>query len=188
MVLELSNKTLNKYEKSTLMKKFSKHKILLFSLILFIFLIGVDQYIKKIVSKNINLEENFSLIPNIVNLTFVKNYGAAFSIFLKQTKFLIVFTIVIILIFLFFIIENLKEKNVEKNCGNILAATLIVAGGVGNLIDRCLNGYVIDYVKFVFWPLNNFAIFNFADCLVVFGCIIILINYVKTEVLIKNKN
>lgn len=186
-MLGLNNKILKKYGENTLKKKFNKHKMLLCSIILSIFLISTDQYIKYNVSNKINLEEDFSLIPNIINLTFVKNYGAAFSIFFKQTKFLIIFTTLIILIFLFFIIKNfIINNNNNKNKSNIIAATLIISGGIGNLIDRCLNGYVVDYLKFVFWPLNNFAIFNFADCLVVFGCIIILINYVKTEILVKN--
>lgn len=182
----MNNKILKKNRENSFKVKFHKYKILLYSLILSIFLIGADQYIKYIVSSKINLEENFSLIPNIINLTFVKNYGAAFSIFLKQTKFLIIFTILIISIFLFLIVKNLIVSN-KENKSNIFAATLIISGGVGNLIDRCFNGYVVDYLKFVFWPLNNFAIFNFADCLIVFGCAIILINYVKTEILIKNK-
>ena len=58
---------------------------------------------------------------------------------------------------------------------------MLIGGGIGNLLDRIVRGYVIDYIDVSFWPFDSFAIFNFADCLVVIGTILLLVFLLKDE-------
>ncbi len=159
----------------------NKKKIFLIKFLVIIgFLVFIDQYIKNLIVNGLKLEKSFILIPNMVKITHIRNYGAAFSIFFKKTNILIFFTILVITIFIYYLI---KEKNIHSK--NIVPSIMIISGGIGNLLDRIKNGYVIDYVKLIFWPFENFAIFNFADCLVVVGSLLFLLNFVKKEIIKK---
>ena len=153
-----------------------KKRILFFYFILTIFFIFLDQYIKYLIIDNLKLKQSFILVPKILKITYLKNYGAAFSVLFKKTKLLIFFASLIILFFIFYII---KDKVYDKK--KLFFVTMIISGGVGNLIDRYFKGYVVDYINLIFWPFKNFAIFNFADCLVVFGSILFLLKYLKDE-------
>ena len=129
----------------------NKKKVLLFYFILAIFLIFLDQYFKYLIINNLKLKQSFILIPKILRITHLKNYGAAFSILFKKTKLLIFFTSLIILFFIFYLI---KSGICDRK--KLLFITMIISGGVGNLIDRYFKGYVIDYINLIFWPFKNF--------------------------------
>lgn len=159
-----------------LKKSLKKYKALIFALFSCIGLVFIDQFIKNWVIKNVAFDDGFIFIPKILRIGNVRNYGAAFSILSKKTNFLIFFAILIISFFIIYMIKNKQKDKVY-----IFAVTLISAGGVGNLIDRAYKGYVVDYIDLIFWPLNRFAIFNFADCLIVIGSIIIFLKFVKNE-------
>ena len=170
ILLDYSSKIL-KFKKSL-----KKYRAFIFSLFLCIGVVFIDQYIKTWVIKNVAFEDGFIFIPKILRIGNVRNYGAAFSLFFKKTNFLIFFAILIISFFVIYMIKNKPKDKVY-----IFAVTLISAGGIGNLIDRAYKGYVIDYIDLIFWPLEKFAIFNFADCLIVVGSIIILLKFIKSE-------
>ena len=154
-----------------------KNKFLKFSIFLLFFFVFIDQYIKYIVVKRFDLYESCNFIGSLIKIKYVRNYGAAFSVFLNKTKFLIFFTILIIFVFLVFLIRKKIKDNIK-----IFSATVIFAGGIGNLIDRLFRGFVVDYINLKFFP----SIFNFADCLVVFGSILFLSRFIKIEIS-KNK-
>lgn len=103
----------------------------------------------------------------IINLSYCENTGAAFSIFKDKLPFLIIITSLFILFGLYLIIF----KKI-KNPAIVYSVALVIAGGIGNLIDRIFRGYVIDYIEI---RIFRFAIFNFADCCVVIGAILLLI-------------
>ncbi len=153
-------------------KSFKENKFLKFSLVLLVVLVILDQYIKFNVTNKIELGKGYSIIGEILMIKYVRNYGAAFSLLLNKTKFLIFFTFFIILIFIVFLIKRKIEDRIK-----IFSATIIIAGGIGNLIDRLFRGYVVDYVNFNFFP----SIFNFADCLVVVGSLLFLLRFIKSE-------
>ncbi len=157
-------------------KKLKKYKTLIYSLFLCVGLVFLDQYIKNWIVKNINFKGGFILIPKIFKVTYVKNYGAAFSIFFKKTNFLIFFTILVISFFIIYMVKNKPKDKIY-----IFGVTLISAGGIGNLIDRAYKGYVVDYIDLIFGIFYNFPIFNFADCLIVIGSFIILFKFIKKE-------
>ena len=111
------------------------------------------------------------IIPYIIAFqTNGGNTGAAFGIFSKSTTFLIVISIVIVMCMLLVdFILKIKSKTYSIGFG------LILAGAVGNFVDRISLGYVRDFIMFDFW--KTFPIFNFADCCIVVGCILVCIYF-----------
>jgi len=108
----------------------------------------------------------------VLDLTYIENTGGAFGIGNNSTiMFVIANTIVITLITKFII----SKKNDLSTC-ILIDLGLILAGGIGNLIDRIFRGFVIDYIDFN--PLIKYPVFNLADICVVVGCMIIGINLV----------
>jgi len=135
-------------------------------------LVLIDQIIKILVS---NMIESIVIIKNFLNLTYVENTGAAFSILENNTIFLILITFVTL-----FLIYKFLLKNKEFNKLEIITYSLLIGGIIGNLIDRIVYGYVIDYLEFII--LNrHMPIFNFADICIVIGTILFLILTIKEE-------
>ena len=139
--------------------------------IIIAFLVGTDQIIKMWADNNLIGKGSVPFIHfgdiQIINLSYCENTGAAFSIFENNTIFLIIITS----IFLIFGIWAILVKKIKHKLA-LLSVTLILAGGVGNLIDRIFRGYVIDYLEV---KLFRFAVFNFADCCVVIGAIFLAV-------------
>ncbi len=153
--------------------------MLIISLIVAVVLVVVDQIIKVIVDLNMELGQVIPVIKfgenEIFNLKYVLNDGAGFSLFGGQTIFLILTTSLSLIAVLVFMI-----KFAPKNKILFTALTLVLAGGLGNLIDRIFrDGLVIDYIEAGF---INFPIFNFADICVVFGVGFLLVWYIQTEI------
>ena len=112
------------------------------------------------------------IIPNIIAFqTNGGNSGAAFGIFSKSTTFLITFSIIIVLCMLLadFL---LKIKSKAYSIG----FSLVLAGAIGNFVDRIMLGYVRDFIMFDFW--KSFPIFNFADCCIVIGAVVMSIYFI----------
>lgn len=131
-------------------------------LILGTVLLIIDQITKYMVyGKSINIINNFFSIEYSINT------GAAFSLFTGKTVFLIIISIIM----LYYII---KEFYIDKSNINLLSLCLIIAGTLGNLIDRIFKGYVVDFLSFKIFGYY-FPIFNCADVYIVCGAIILLI-------------
>lgn len=142
-------------------------------------LVGIDRLTKWLISSNMQLKESIHIIKigdkEVLNISYYTNDGAAFSKFEGQTTLLIVVTSVVLLI----ILGLLIFKKVKKT-PYIIALSLILGGGAGNLIDRIFNnGLVVDFIDF---RLINFAIFNFADICAVCGAILLLLLVVSDEI------
>lgn len=134
-------------------------------------LILIDQIIKILIS-NIS---NITIIKNFFNLTYVENTGAAFSILQSKRIFLIIVAFVAIFLLYHYLIKNKDLKKIE-----ILIYSLLIGGIIGNLIDRIIYGYVIDYLEFII--LNHYMpIFNFADICIVIGTILFLYETIKED-------
>ena len=129
-------------------------------------LVAVDQGIKLWASVNLQPVGAMPVLPGIVELRFCLNDGMAFSMLAgKQTLLIGVTSLMLlaVLIMLFMRKMPLAER---------IAWTLVLGGGVGNLIDRVLNGVVVDYINVLFM---NFAIFNFADICVCVGVALLIV-------------
>ncbi len=124
-------------------------------------LVGIDQVIKFIVDKYMAVGDSIAVWDGVLHWTYIQNRGAAFGIWQDQRWILVGVTSVLVLAGIFV----LATKKV-KNTFLIWSFSLIIAGGLGNLIDRVFRHFVIDYIEV---RLIHFAIFNFADCCVVIG-------------------
>ena len=169
--------------------------MLIISLVVALVLVGADQLIKYLIVQNyevctgyIKSYYTFSIGDfDVFSLTHIRNSGAGWSILEGKTVFLIAFTSLIMLVILFYMIIQRKTMNKLE----MLSLALILAGGVGNLIDRArmiidpeFTG-VIDYIKLDF---INFPIFNFADMCVVVGGISLIVVFAVLEAKAEKKN
>ena len=111
-----------------------------------------------------------SLLPGLVELTRVHNYGAAWSSFSGMRWLLVAVTAVIVAA----VAALLLRGTVRHPLGRA-ACSLIIAGGLGNILDRVRLGYVVDMFHFVFWP--SYPVFNGADICVVSGAVLGAVYY-----------
>lgn len=145
-----------------------------------IFLIIIDQIAKIAIIKNI-YNSNLTVINGILNFTYTENTGGAFSIGNNSTIMFIIVSIIVIAIITKFIISKKEELSLNIQ----IALSLILSGGIGNLIDRIIRGFVIDFIDFN--PLIKYPIFNIADIYIVVGCVIIGINLIINTINERNK-
>lgn len=124
-------------------------------------LVGIDQAIKLWAVNVLEPVGSMPLIPHIVELRFVLNQGMAFSLLSGKQLFLIVATSAALLLIAYILFFRSRGKHLQQ-----IAMILVLAGGIGNLIDRVLNGEVVDYINLLFM---RFAVFNFADICVCVG-------------------
>ena len=127
----------------------------------------LDQVTKWLAVEFLTKVETVPLIQNVLHLTYLENTGAAFGI-LKNNRwvFLIISTVAIIALLAY--IAKFPPKSKWLGVG----LSFIVGGGIGNIIDRVLLGYVVDFIDF---RLINFAVFNVADSFVCVGAVLVLI-------------
>ena len=131
-------------------------------LIIIFLILSLDQLTKLLVTKSLSFNQSIPLLKGVLHLTLIHNRGAAFGILKNQVPLFIVTSIfAIILIYL-----NLKDKNQGKLYS--VSLSLILAGALGNLIDRIFRGYVIDFLDFRIWP-----VFNVADSAITIGVILL---------------
>lgn len=124
-------------------------------------LVAVDQIVKYLVMTRIPFGDHVPFIPFILELTYVKNTGAAFSIFSEHTWALALVSLVMSAVLALALWKGLFKHPFGKT-----ALTLLLAGAVGNLIDRAFRGFVVDMFNVLFM---HFAVFNVADICVVAG-------------------
>ena len=124
-------------------------------------LIGIDQAIKLWATNVLQPVGAMPLIPHVVELRFVLNPGMAFSLLSGRQLFLIVATSAALILVAYWLLFRSRNDRLQQ-----AALILVLGGGIGNLIDRVLNGEVVDYINPLF---IDFAVFNFADILVCVG-------------------
>lgn len=128
----------------------------------------IDRVIKILVKNFLKLNLKNAIINNFFYLTYCQNKGAAFSIFNGKVFMLILLT----LVFLFFIFYFIKREKTLNNYKSMIYG-LLIGGVLGNFIDRIIYGYVVDYLDFKIMNYD-FAIFNFADMMIVVSVILLL--------------
>lgn len=137
------------------------------SLLLILLLIAADQIIKYICIAFLKPVSSVEVIKGFLNFTYVENRGAAFGILQNQRWLFVAITVVFCFIALYLLFYYKNHSFWSKAAG-----ILIIAGGIGNLIDRIKFGYVVDFVSVSFFP----PVFNFADCCVVIGAAALIIH------------
>jgi len=148
------------------------------SIILAAVLLAFDQFTKKLAVKKLMGKPAFVLIEGVLELDYLENRGVAFGMLQGHRWPILIFGVVLmtVLCWLIFKLPEGKKYSILQ-----IILTCIIAGGIGNMIDRLFYGYVIDFISFV---LINYPIFNVADCYVVCATIalfVMLIFYMKDE-------
>ncbi len=131
-------------------------------------LIGFDQYTKYLAVLHLKGQADYVLIPNIFRLTYVENFGAAFGTMQNRTIVLLLVTSALLL-YLLLLYINLLHRSGYRVLR--LLCLFIMAGGIGNLIDRVQYGFVVDFFNFE-WI--DFPVFNVADCYITCGVFILI--------------
>jgi len=138
-----------------------------FALITTFSVVIVDRVTKLFFSELLSYGESLPVIRNVLHMTLVHNTGIAFGFFKDQGIVFIVVPIIAIFL-LVFNIYYYRQNNEALSRIYIVAFSLILGGAIGNLIDRIVYGYVIDFIDFRIWP-----VFNVADSAITIGAIMI---------------
>ena len=132
-------------------------------------LTALDQLVKFLVRANIPLGDSVPFIPHVMELTYVQNTGAAFSLFSGHTWALGIVSLLVSLVLAAALMKPVFRHPVGRAC-----LAVVLAGAVGNLIDRFALGFVTDMFRTLF---IRFAVFNVADICVVCGAVLAVIYY-----------
>ncbi|MDD3088151.1 MAG: signal peptidase II [Candidatus Omnitrophica bacterium] len=131
--------------------------------VIIVFLVlALDQLTKLIVTANLTLHDSIPLVKGVFSLTLIHNRGAAFGIF-KNQLYIFIFISLIAVALIYSMLKNNKSDKLYS-----LSLSLILAGALGNLLDRVFLGYVIDFLDFHIWP-----VFNIADSAITCGTLIL---------------
>ena len=137
---------------------------------LFLTLVILDQVTKALVINFFNLYDSVALLP-MINLTFVVNYGFAFGLLNNPSLNQILVSLVILAIIIYFLYLLIKTQDKIFQ----LTLTLILAGALGNFIDRIFRGFVIDFID-IYIGKYHWPAFNIADSCITVGFVVLIIN------------
>ena len=131
------------------------------------FIVAADQVTKSLTVAHIPLYSKVEVLPGVVGLTYVQNFGAAFSSFQgMQWLFAIIF-----ILFTVAIVWEYRKRSMAFTTFEWWCIIAIYGGGLGNMIDRVRLGYVVDMIETRFM---EFPVFNVADCFITCGCIALI--------------
>lgn len=147
-----------------------KKKIMLIA----VFFLIIDLVTKIVIDNYLDLNESITIIPGFFHFTKIYNDGASWSLFSGHPLILILVTFIILVILLIY-----QYKFIPK-WRNAMAFGLLYGGIIGNLIDRMLYGYVIDFLDFKIFNFN-YPVFNIADIGIVIGILLLIIAIFKKE-------
>jgi signal peptidase II len=142
---------------------------LLWAVALAVAVLVMDQGIKSLVEGSMRVGESISLVPGLVDLTYIKNDGGAFGILGGSRLLLLAGSAVAVVVVIWLLFSGRPTKLATLGCG------LILGGAAGNLLDRLGSGEVTDYVHFSFW-----YIFNAADAAIVVGVGALLLSALRS--------
>lgn len=136
----------------------------------------IDQVLKIIIDSRMILNTSEEIISGFFNISYVQNYGAAWSMLNGNRVFLILVAIFSLGLFYTYFIKNKELTNLE-----MISYGILVGGIMGNLLDRIIYGYVIDYLDFRIFTYD-FPVFNFADiCIVISVGLIIIKMFIEGD-------
>jgi len=155
-----------------------KQKISFWLVILGIFCL--DQGSKLILTRILSLKESIVVFPKFFSLTYVENKGGAFSILNGHIFFLIFIAFVALFLLYYF-----WKKEAKKDGFNFFGYTFLIGGTLGNLCDRLIHNYVIDFFHFQIGDYH-FPIFNIGDIAIVLGVFFLFVAMVRGEIHARN--
>lgn len=135
-------------------------------------LVAIDQIIKFFVSQNLKPIGSVEIIDNLLSFTYVENRGVAFGMFAGARWVFVGLTAIVITIL---VVAVIRKRNVQTLA--YISIAMVIGGGLGNLIDRVLYGFVVDYISLSFFP----PVCNFADYCVTIGVILFAYYEIRKE-------
>lgn len=144
--------------------------------VLTVILVIVDQVVKFLVSTYLNY---IDVIPKFLYLSLEKNYGVAFSMLWNNRLLILIISLLLILFLIYLLNKDYLSKGKNNKLLNVTYG-LLFGGILGNLIDRIVRGYVIDYIG-VYIFNYKFPVFNLADSFITIGVILMIISTFKEE-------
>jgi signal peptidase II len=135
----------------------------MFFYILAFVIVAIDQFLKHLVHQSMRLGQSIPLLDGILKLTYVRNTGAAFSLFIGFSPYLAVIGFVVVLAVIYFHHKIPRRYYILQT-----GLAFVLGGSLGNLADRIFRSYVIDYLDITIWP-----VFNFADIMINVGVVLI---------------
>ena len=139
-------------------------------------ILAVDQYTKYFIMTNFELGQGTDFIKGLIDIVYIHNKGGAWGILNGYTWALLSITAIVMVICFTLLIKLGKNNKIL-----FWAITLVLFGGIGNMIDRIFrHGNVVDFLHFEFWP--TFPIFNVADCAVVVGAGLLIYYFIYDSV------
>ncbi len=146
---------------------------MLYTILIIILSVAADQITKYLAVTHLADGPSYPLLKDILHFTYVENRGAAFGMLSEHRwVFMVISTVAIVLVAIWLFKD--KTYGPWMKC----AAALIVGGGIGNMIDRVLLGYVVDFIDVV---CIDFYVFNVADSCVCVGCGMLLVGMIRSE-------
>lgn len=152
------------------------------TIIISIILLCIDQISKLLVVNLLTKTDSITIIKNFFYLTYINNDGAAFSILVGKRILLILIAVLVIVM----LIRYIKKNNIQNKL-ELVSISLIIGGSLGNLMDRIVRGYVIDFLDFKIFNYN-FPIFNLADTFIVIGVFLLLLKEIRKENNLDSRN
>ena len=140
-------------------------------LLVLLLLVAADQLTKWLIVTNLPLGSGFAVIPGVLKIHYVQNTGAAWSLFSGNTLFLAVFSLFVLALLAFWFYKTPHEAVWQR-----LVLVVIMAGALGNMLDRFRLGYVVDFIQLPHWP-----VFNVADMLLCCGVFLLAVLLLKDE-------
>ena len=150
----------------------NKKKLYIIDTILVFILLAIDQFTKYLAVNKLMDKPAFVIINKVLEFDYLENRGVAFGMMQNQKWFILLTTFILLSVVLFLLLRLPENK---KYILLHFVFTAIVAGGIGNMIDRLRLGYVIDFISFV---LIDFPTFNVADCYIVCATIVLFIMFI----------
>ncbi len=138
----------------------------------------IDLLTKYIVVQNFELYESINILP-VFNLTYVRNYGAAFSFLADhggwQKYFFIILAIAVSAMLVYFLYKNKAAQKLQNS-----AYALIIGGALANMADRSYHGFVVDFLD-VYWREWHYPVFNIADIAISVGAGLLILDAFKNN-------
>ncbi len=148
----------------------AKNKNKLVATFIIIVSVALDQIIKYFVDLYLKPVDSLMIIPRVLQLNYVENTGAMMGMLGGKTALMSVFAVISLIAVGFIIYSNVLTSKIDY-----YSVVFIAAGGIGNIIDRVVRGFVIDYIEVLF---VDFYVFNFADCLITSAAFVIIFNQI----------
>ena len=161
----VSSEEKNDSEENTPGRTVSKKRMFLLGGVIIIILLLLDQFTKYFAIHSLKNNPPIILLQDILHLEYVENTGSAFSLFQGQRGLILLMGIIILAAAVFFLYKLPTDR---KFCITHILVSVMIAGALGNMIDRIRYGFVVDFISFV---LIHFPVFNIADCFVVISAL-----------------